>query len=354
MNYIIHESIDSKFKFNAGSKARDDIEDILKLSGFSVFNFSIPYAEKREKADFLKSFYYHYKVANLWKESLRSIPAGSKVVFQFPVKSHSIFMNGVIRALNKKSIQTIAIVHDLEYLRNTMYSGTSKRTGQRLKLEEISALKEFSRIIVHNEKMKRFIIDNFNVQEDRIIVLEIFDYLIPDYHPHNNSPADVKVIIAGNLDPDKSGYIYRAPDNISFELYGANFKESEKENLHYNGKFLPDELPAALNGSYGLVWDGSSIDSCEGVFGNYLRYNNPHKTSLYLAAGIPVVMWKQAALADFIRTNNCGLLVDSLNDLSKTISEVTEEQYKEMKANAVKIGELIRNGHFTKQAISKC
>ena len=34
------------------------------------------------------------------------------------------------------------------------------------------------------------------------------------------------------------------------------------------------------------MWDGPSPDTCAGVYGAYLRYNNPHKTSLYLAAGL--------------------------------------------------------------------
>ena len=88
------------------------------------------------------SFYYHIKVAETWGKALNKIPPGSKVVFQFPVRSHSIFMNGVIRKLNKRNIQTIAIIHDLEYLRNTIFSATAKKTGQRLKMEEISALKD--------------------------------------------------------------------------------------------------------------------------------------------------------------------------------------------------------------------
>ena len=354
MDFIIHESIDSKFTFNAGSKARDDIENILKSTGFSVFQFSIPYVDKREKANLLLSFYYHIKVAETWGKALNKIPPGSKVVFQFPVRSHSIFMNGVIRKLNKRNIQTIAIIHDLEYLRNTIFSATAKKTGQRLKMEEISALKEFSKIIVHNEKMKSFIIDTFCIEEEKIVVLEIFDYLIPDFNPRDKNSADGKVIIAGNLDPEKSDYIYNVPDEISFELYGANYKETGKLNLHYKGKFLPDDLPFALDGDYGLVWDGSSIETCEGVFGSYLRYNNPHKTSLYLAAGIPIIIWRQAALADFVRDNNCGLLVDSLNDLNQAIANISDDQYKEMKCNAMRIGELLREGYYTKKAINRC
>ena len=36
--------------------------------------------------------------------------------------------------------------------------------------------------------------------------------------------------------------------------------------------FLPEELIENLEGSLGLVWDGNTIETCDGPFGNYLRY----------------------------------------------------------------------------------
>lgn len=61
----------------------------------------------------------------------------------------------------------------------------------------------------------------------------------------------------------------------------------------WHGSFKPEESPEHLQG----VWDGDSVDTCAGNTGAYLRYNNPHKTSLYLACGMPVIVWKEAAIA---------------------------------------------------------
>ena len=30
---------------------------------------------------------------------------------------------------------------------------------------------------------------------------------------------------------------------------------------------MPDELPFAMKGSFGLVWDGESANTCTGIFG---------------------------------------------------------------------------------------
>ena len=59
-----------------------------------------------------------------------------------------------------------------------------------------------------------------------------------------------------------------------------------------------------------------SSETCKGSFGEYLRINNPHKTSLYLASGIPVIIWSKAALAEFIEKNKCGITVDSLYEIA--------------------------------------
>ena len=58
-----------------------------------------------------------------------------------------------------------------------------------------------------------------------------------------------------------------------------------------------------------------------------MRYNNPHKTSLYLSSGIPVITWSQAAIADFIKQHNVGIVIDDLNRIDEVLANVTKDQY---------------------------
>ena len=106
-----------------------------------------------------------------------------------------------------------------------------------------------------------------------------------------------------------------------------------------------------MEGSFGLVWDGVSAKTCEGIYGNYLRVNNPHKTSLYLASGIPVIIWKEAALADFIEKQHCGILVDSIDDITEKIKKMSDQEYCEIQKNVCDIGKKIRDGYFYKKAL---
>lgn len=162
------------------------------------------------------------------------------------------------------------------------------------------------------------------------------------------------VIIAGNLRSHKAGYVYQLPDNCSFNLFGVGYEGKVNDKVNYLGAFDSDELPNVLAGSFGLVWDGGTADTCSGTYGEYLKINNPHKTSLYLAAGIPVIIWSQAALAEFIGKHQCGLTVNSLAEIKEKINGLSEEDYEKMKKNAEIVSEKLRGGYYLLRAIDTC
>ena len=82
--------------------------------------------------------------------------------------------------------------------------------------------------------------------------------------------------------------------------------------------------------------------------------NNPHKASLYLASGFPIIVWSQSALADFVRKNQCGIIVDSLFEIADCLNSIDEEDYQELIKNSKIVGEKLRKGHFLKTALEKC
>ena len=178
--------------------------------------------------------------------------------------------------------------------------------------------------------------------------------MIPDFQEKTTQTKDQPIIVAGNLAQEKAGYLYVLPETPIYNLYGVGFDKSRAlENEAYFGSFLPDELPAALEGGFGLVWDGDSAETCSGVFGEYLRYNNSHKASLYLASGFPLVVWKQSALSSFMLENGCGIAVESLHDLKNTIENLSDADYQELVANAKRIGKKIRDGFYLTSALKQ-
>ena len=101
------------------------------------------------------------------------------------------------------------------------------------------------------------------------------------------------------------------------------------------------------------VWDGEKPDTCAGGTGEYLRYNNPHKLSLYLSAGLPVIIWKEAAEAEFVERTGAGLTVASLYEVKEILDNMTEEQYKGYASAAETIAEQLKRGSYMTAALEK-
>ena len=80
-------------------------------------------------------------------------------------------------------------------------------------------------------------------------------------------------------------------------------------------------------------------------------YNNPHKLSLYLVSGLPVVIWSKAAEAKFVKENKVGIVVDSIGQFNEMFDTINEEEYYEMVENANKISDKLRHGKYLENII---
>lgn len=353
MNWIVDEVFSDKTEPTAGGKARIDVQKIAVKNGFSLLPLAFN-NRNREKSSAIKKIQYHIETVKAWENMLRKCEANDNVLIQLPTMSHSVLLWRVLAANEKKGVNFFAVVHDLESIRLLSSSSYKMLSEWRIKKEEISIFPYFKKIIVHNQDMLRLMNTYYNIPDDRMCSIEIFDYIYKDIAVREKK-AEADVIIAGNLREDKSGYIYSLPDTPSFSLYGIGFDEQyKKKNVFYNGVFSPDNLPANLSGRFGLVWDGPSADTCKGQTGEYLRYNNPHKTSLYLAAGIPVIIWSEAAMAKFVVENKCGITINSLFELEEKLMSISENEYSQLKENAKNIGKKIKSGDYLSFALMKC
>lgn len=351
MNWILREKNKNATKYNAGSKARDDVDSIMVSNGYKPLYLNCSRKEASNNNQITKLL-QHVNAYNQWKTLCKKINKNDTLFLQLPVHNHTIFFSRILKSLKKRGVKIIGIIHDLESLRIALKKETKLISKYRSNLEEIAPLKHSNWIIVHNKRMKRIINKRFNIPMDKMINLDIFDYLF-DGKNGNQFDINKPVVIAGNLDKSKCGYIYDLPQNLEFNLYGANFDESLcSNNAHYLGKVEPDELPSVLDGSFGLVWDGPESTTCSGAYGEYLRFNNPHKTSLYLASGLPVIIWDKAALADFVVKNGVGFTVSSLSDIDEKISSISCDEYKTMLSNTARIGKMMRNGQFLSKAVT--
>lgn len=323
---------------HAGSKARADIYKILdeyKLP--HIYNYSKDNDCSPEEKDI------RYYIRRVWN-SLKTIRAlkkykGLLIFAQFPDYSPS-FVHSFIYNWIKKN-RYILIIHDIDEWR---YNSSDKKYIQLLN----SALA----LIVHNKRMKNRLITE-GVVSPKIIVLEIFDYLT-DF-PERAIIYDKSVVFAGNL--GKSAFLNDWLDSkriYDINLYGIGYQRNQKHNrVNYHGSFPADYLPVELNKGFGLVWDGESIETCSGNMGEYTRWNNPHKLSLYMAAGLPVIVWKNSAIADFVNKYNIGFRIDSLLEINQIMENITEADYNELVNNVRKIQIKICNGDYFRNAFEQ-
>lgn len=348
MKYQLVEEIELNQK-NAISKARKDVECILEREGFEKITVSVK--ASGDKQNMMMKLIQSLDAYRICKKGTRRLKRGDQLLVQFPVMIPNPLLYKVICRLNRKGIQTMALIHDLELIRFYSYEGAPKKHIQ-VDIQEKYCLKKFSAVVAHNERMKEYLAGQ-GIEEDRIRVLGIFDYLVSTDLDEKKKGLDKPVILAGNLSRQKAGYIWQLGDiPADFNLYGVGCEDVSLVNAHYFGSYPADELPQTLEGSFGLIWDGDRIDTCSGVFGKYMLYNNPHKISMFLACGFPVIIWSQAALADFVLKNRVGFTIDQLSDIPDKISRMGSAEYESMLDNVRRLSAQLREGRHTLAACS--
>ena len=328
-------------KFNhAGSKAVNDADSIMENSGYN----RITIYPARSGNPIIRKLKNRLSLNNLNK-----IEENSIVVTGHPLYINPIYIHRLKELKQKKNLKLYFLIHDFETERKLFKDDAAVLEVERNILEICDGM------IVHNPIMAKLFVEKYHVDESKLLVLGLFDYLCEI--PETKADPDNQVVIAGNLNSTKSGYVYKAieacPD-VTFGLYGVNFEKSdERNNYTYYGSVDADELPGKLNGKFGLVWDGPVIDSCEGPTGQYLRINNPHKTSLYVAGEVPPIVWSESAVARFVEDNHIGFSVSSLAELNDKINNVSAEEYAEYKKNLANIAPKVRNGGFLKAVLEQ-
>ena len=326
-NYVLlwHDSA----RATGGIKAKEDTNAFFKQENYQIIDTPTGKIAK---------VLYVFCVLPFVFFSIRS----GNIIVQFP-SGKPFLQKMMLRSIKYLSgANLLLIIHDIEALRihvGTEYTKENKTELQLLKLADglVSLNKVMTKWLRQNE---------INVP---ITELRVWDYINPA-PVHTQKKYAGSVCFAGNL--DKSEFLYKYDLKHTLTVFGKKTVERSFPNsINYAGVFTPEELPSKLNANFGLIWDGNELTTCAGNYGTYLRYNAPHKTSLYLSSGLPVIVWKEAAVASVIEQYKCGLTIESLTDLDRILDELTPSKYEQLYKNTVKVAEMMRQGTFMKTAI---
>lgn len=328
-------------KFDAAGKAKMDCETILAESGWKNIGFKQTWISNGPIGTALSALGVTWALLRLKK--------GSTVCTQYPFKK---FYRYTAWGARLKKCKLVTIVHDVTSLKKRHLDPTS----------EIALLSRSETLIVHNTSMARWFSEN-GINAD-MVSLEAFDYLHEPKFDAQRKPVDMqdlRLVFAGNMG-GKQQFLYDFDTldkgNYHVDLYGVGFKPEKVHNaddtkLNYIGKFPADEVIDRIDGDFGIVWYGDSLDSCDCPNGQYLKYNNPHKLSLYLLCEMPIIIWDKAAMADFVVSNGVGIVLSSLKELPHKLAELSEHDFNTMKDNARRLKAKLEKGGFLADALAK-
>lgn len=320
---------------HAGVKPQTDFCNILNSFGATPLALSNKIVVNR----------WAYRVLNFinWLISWLFMPSGEIIVLQYPEQRG---LPTIFKRAKSKNNKVIVIVHDLNEI----------RTGVKDRYQFV--LEDADVIILHTSNMAKWAKEHYDIKGD-IIILNIFDYLLQE----STGKCDLKskdeiyrIAFCGNL--AKAEFIEKLnlPDNIELILYGSNCTEKMKKvkGIKYMGSVLPDELPELIKEcDFGLVWDGTEVSQCSGNMGKYLHYNAPYKLSLYLASGLPVIIWNKMGVAEYLNKIGASVQLNSLDELSVLVSSIESGKYKELKAAANKCKKELVSGGMGISALKK-
>ena len=320
-----------------GDKAKTDVEDILVALGWQ--NIGLPQGRISNSVGA-----YFYTLASVCKALMR-LRRGDALLLQYPLKKH---YDRIVRTANRRGAKVITLIHDLGCFRR-------KKLGVE---EEIERLNRSDVLLVHTREMAQWL-------RDHGITVPIIEVGLWDYRGANRSASASESLSSsakehpslayvGDLSMRHNSFLYSLSrqSDITLRLYGSGFDGEAGAAADYRGSVDAESIIDKVEGDYGLIWYGSSLETVDGPIGEYLPYCASHKTSLYMRAGLPVVIWDKAALARTVTELGIGIAVPSLVDIGPRLAAITPEEYAAMSRRARAIGNKIAAGGFLTEALA--
>ncbi len=303
---------------HGGMKARRDCEEILRRSGrWGVFDTGTMKSKPARLARIVASL--------VW---LARQPRSTIFLVQYPM--HGGRVQKLIGRLLFHRFRVAVLLHDL-------YDLWEGKTPNHPLLSRAAC-------VVSVGRLQDFL--GATLEDIPVSHLEPWDYLTAsDFEPGRWDPAG-PILFAGSLWPMKVSWLYR-PDahRPPLLLRGHGYDEAQNPQLGDTlaGPFTPENPAFDPSVGWGLVWDGAKLDS-QISEKDYERLNQPHKVSLYLACGLPLIVWSESYAAPWVLRHGCGIAVPSLAAIPEALAKVTPEEHRAMQDRSRECGEQVRRG----------
>ncbi|WP_253296017.1 hypothetical protein [Enterococcus raffinosus] len=317
-NIVEGHSVDSV------SKARADVAEIAEEIGFQKL-YIYRYIDELESDQSLLS-----RIDGI----TAGVSKGDVIVYQYPSYNQFKFETVFVERLRQRGARVVLLIHDSELLRDNSF------------LKEIDLFNQADMLITHGEKMelelKKFGISTTMVSK------ELFDYLIPNEQILMQDSLEKDIVFAGNI--QKSIFLKDWDYQTKIQVFGAKDDSKLGKNVEYKGVYSQFDLLRVIpKNCFGIAWDDDLPNG--GKYREYTQYNAPHKVSLYLSLGLPVIVWRNSAVSEFIDKYHLGYSIDSLAEIDSLMEHIDEDEQIYLKNRVNKFSYLLREGIFTKKAL---
>lgn len=201
-------------------------------------------------------------------------------------------------------------------------------------------------LIVASKKLYDFLRVH-GLHDKKYVIQGLWDHVTtvnPFVKPKNN-----KIIsFAGN--PEKFTFVKDwNHSDVKLQVYSDNINLQNNQNLIFMGWQDDPMLLESLRrtGGFGLVWTEDEYTK------KYMSMNACYKLSTYLAAGIPLIVHTSLATSNLIERKHLGIVADSLNEAVDKVKKITDSEYNELVSNVDDFAMLVREGYFTKRALTE-
>lgn len=278
---------------------------------------------------------------NIQEAVLGVVQPGDLVVVQFPMWTHLNFQAEFFDYIKRiESVRMVALIHDIPTWMFTKDDDYDRENDFWL-----NQLKKFDLIMVGNDKM------GHKLQDDGVsvpmVAMRIWDYLYQG--PHRDKTFQKKLYYVSGRDIVDLDYQASTP----LYFYNKSVSDDVRSNgsVVWLGRQPSDDIVSQIDGGFGIVVSENIKEKSNMNFVFYNQYNNPTKLSLYLAAGIPIIVSSKTAHAQMVIDQGIGLVIDDLNEIDNRLSRITAEDYQQMLQNIKPWQEAVSGGYFVTRSL---
>lgn len=263
---------------------------------------------------------------------IASVSQGDVLIAQFPTWNSVEYDDALMTRLCFYGNKVIIFVHDIIPL---MFP-----SNRYLLPKVIATLNRAALLILPSQAMYNLLVsEGLTVQN--YLIQELWDYEteIPVQYPRYQN----LIHFPGN--PSRFPFVLDWNYGVKLHLYSNDIILENNHLRKFSWRPTEQLIMEMSQGGFGLIWHLD--DDLE-----YMSIYCPYKLSIFIAAGIPVIVRRGIANQAELEEKGVIIVVDSLEEAAAIVTHMSSELYDSYCQNVRKLAKVTRNGWVTRQLLT--